>query len=204
MAILAVNPRKALFLCRTHHTSDPHRMCLSTLLQSFSTFHSVLIWWVTEVFHSFIDFCRRRCVLEGGTLSYFEGERTIQPSGRIYMRDVCCLSVTRPGSLNQHGFEFTMELCCVGESERVYLFGTNKEDVFREWTLKLAQVRLPKQNINLLSAEMDYLSYPCYIVQFALKVHISSSYCTHNPLTNNLCSSGPCGEASASYSTQSH
>uniref|UniRef100_UPI00358F77D3 arf-GAP with Rho-GAP domain, ANK repeat and PH domain-containing protein 1-like isoform X2 n=1 Tax=Myxine glutinosa TaxID=7769 RepID=UPI00358F77D3 len=101
------------------------------------------------------DFCRRRCVLEAGILSYFEGERNVQPSGRIDMRDVCCLGVTRPGSLNQHGFEFTMELCCVGESERVYLFGTNKEDIFREWTLKLAQSFVPQNVAAQLHRHLD-------------------------------------------------
>uniref|UniRef100_S4RQW3 ArfGAP with RhoGAP domain, ankyrin repeat and PH domain 1 n=1 Tax=Petromyzon marinus TaxID=7757 RepID=S4RQW3_PETMA len=72
------------------------------------------------------DFSRRRCVLEAGVLSYFDSDRSVAPSGKIDLQTLSCLALTSPDSDVRHGFAYTMELYArQGDSEKVYLFGTD-------------------------------------------------------------------------------
>ncbi|XP_075923939.1 arf-GAP with Rho-GAP domain, ANK repeat and PH domain-containing protein 1-like isoform X2 [Petromyzon marinus] len=86
------------------------------------------------------DFSRRRCVLEAGVLSYFDSDRSVAPSGKIDLQTLSCLALTSPDSDVRHGFAYTMELYArQGDSEKVYLFGTDSEEMSKEWSTAVVQ-----------------------------------------------------------------
>uniref|UniRef100_UPI00358E3E48 arf-GAP with Rho-GAP domain, ANK repeat and PH domain-containing protein 1 isoform X2 n=1 Tax=Myxine glutinosa TaxID=7769 RepID=UPI00358E3E48 len=83
------------------------------------------------------DFHQRWCVLEYGTFSYFESEKSITPNGKIYLQDVLSLATNGPNTGVEYGFPFTLEISC--RSERIYLFGSDDAEVVRDWSQSLAK-----------------------------------------------------------------
>ncbi|XP_044143302.1 arf-GAP with Rho-GAP domain, ANK repeat and PH domain-containing protein 1 isoform X1 [Bufo gargarizans] len=96
------------------------------------------------------EFSRRWCVLNDGTLSYYENNHSSTPNGEIRMDEIVCVAVIPPDT---HGYESTFEIYT--KSERLYLFAADTPEEAREWVKSITKCFLPLKAEELLSYDFD-------------------------------------------------
>ncbi|KAM3934788.1 arf-GAP with Rho-GAP domain, ANK repeat and PH domain-containing protein 1 isoform 2-T4 [Leptodactylus fuscus] len=96
------------------------------------------------------EFSRRWCVLNDGTLSYYETNHSSTPNGEIRMDEIVCVAVIPPDT---HGYESTFEIYT--KSERLYLFAADTPEEAREWVKSITKCFLPPKAEELLSYDFD-------------------------------------------------
>ncbi|XP_071989888.1 arf-GAP with Rho-GAP domain, ANK repeat and PH domain-containing protein 1 isoform X2 [Engystomops pustulosus] len=96
------------------------------------------------------EFSRRWCVLNEGTLSYYENNHSSTPNGEIHMDEIVCVAVMPPDT---HGYERTFEIYT--KSERLYLFAAETPEEAREWVKSITKCFLPLKAEELLSYDFD-------------------------------------------------
>ncbi|XP_069825540.1 arf-GAP with Rho-GAP domain, ANK repeat and PH domain-containing protein 1 isoform X2 [Dendropsophus ebraccatus] len=96
------------------------------------------------------EFSRRWCVLNDGTLSYYENNHSSTPNGEIRMDEIVCVAVIPPDT---HGYESTFEIYT--RSERLYLFAADTMEEAREWIKSITKCFLPPKAEELLSYDFD-------------------------------------------------
>ncbi|XP_007564194.1 arf-GAP with Rho-GAP domain, ANK repeat and PH domain-containing protein 1 isoform X2 [Poecilia formosa] len=96
------------------------------------------------------EFSRRWCMLNDGTFSYYEHDKSTNPNGTLKASEIVCLAVDAP---EKHGYDFTFEL--YSESERIYLFGTDEPDSHKEWVKCIAKTFIPATAEPLLRLSFE-------------------------------------------------
>lgn len=96
------------------------------------------------------EFSRRWCVLNEGTLSYYENNHSSTPNGEIRMDEIVCVAVIPPDT---HGYRSTFEIYT--KSERLYLFAADTPEEAREWVKSITKCFLPLKAEELLSYDFD-------------------------------------------------
>ncbi|KAG9471772.1 hypothetical protein GDO78_022906 [Eleutherodactylus coqui] len=96
------------------------------------------------------EFSRRWCILNDGTLSYYENNHSSTPNGEIRMDEIVCVAVIPPDT---HGYESTFEIYT--KSERLYLFAADSPEEAREWVKSITKCFLPLRAEELLSYDFD-------------------------------------------------
>ncbi|XP_058887003.1 arf-GAP with Rho-GAP domain, ANK repeat and PH domain-containing protein 1-like isoform X1 [Acipenser ruthenus] len=96
------------------------------------------------------EFSQRWCTLNDGVFSYFESPRNSTPNGDLRMKEIACLAVGVPET---HGYDHTFEIYT--DSERLYLFGTDKSDAMREWVKSIAKSFIPSSAEDLLNRDFE-------------------------------------------------
>ncbi|XP_063806663.1 arf-GAP with Rho-GAP domain, ANK repeat and PH domain-containing protein 1 [Pseudophryne corroboree] len=96
------------------------------------------------------EFSRRWCVLNDGTLSYYENNHSSAPNGEIRMEEIVCVAVIPPDT---HGYECTFEIYT--KSERLYLFAAETPEEAREWVKSITKCFIPPMAEELLSYDFD-------------------------------------------------
>ncbi|XP_056417038.1 arf-GAP with Rho-GAP domain, ANK repeat and PH domain-containing protein 1 isoform X2 [Hyla sarda] len=96
------------------------------------------------------EFSRRWCVLDDGTLSYYENNHSSTPNGEIRMDEIVCVAVIPPDT---HGYESTFEIYT--KSERLYLFAADTPEQAIKWVKSITKCFLPLKAEELLSYDFD-------------------------------------------------
>ncbi|XP_075054443.1 arf-GAP with Rho-GAP domain, ANK repeat and PH domain-containing protein 1 isoform X2 [Mixophyes fleayi] len=96
------------------------------------------------------DFSRRWCVLNEGTLSYYENNHSSTPNGVIRMDEIVCVAVIPQDT---HGYESTFEIYT--KSERLYLFAADTPEEAKEWVKSITKCFIPLKAEELLSYDFD-------------------------------------------------
>ncbi|XP_073404589.1 arf-GAP with Rho-GAP domain, ANK repeat and PH domain-containing protein 1 isoform X3 [Dendrobates tinctorius] len=96
------------------------------------------------------EFSRRWCVLNEGTLRYYENNHISNPNGEIRMDEIVCVAVIPPDT---HGYDSTFEIYT--KSERLYLFAAETAEEAGEWVKSITKCFLPLKAEELLSYDFD-------------------------------------------------
>ncbi|XP_077154971.1 arf-GAP with Rho-GAP domain, ANK repeat and PH domain-containing protein 1 isoform X2 [Ranitomeya variabilis] len=96
------------------------------------------------------EFSRRWCVLNEGTLRYYENNHISSPNGEIRMDEIVCVVVVPPDT---HGYDSAFEIYT--KSERLYLFAAETAEEAGEWVKSITKCFLPLKAEELLSYDFD-------------------------------------------------
>ncbi|KAM4045149.1 LOW QUALITY PROTEIN: arf-GAP with Rho-GAP domain, ANK repeat and PH domain-containing protein 1 [Anomaloglossus baeobatrachus] len=92
----------------------------------------------------------RWCVLNDGTLRYYESTTAPTPNGEIRMEEIVCVAVMPPDT---HGYDSTFEIYT--KSERLYLFAAETAEEAGEWVKSITKCFLPLKAEELLNYDFD-------------------------------------------------
>ncbi|XP_072543701.1 arf-GAP with Rho-GAP domain, ANK repeat and PH domain-containing protein 2 isoform X2 [Salminus brasiliensis] len=99
------------------------------------------------------DTVRRWCTLEGGYLSYYDGERSATAIGRVDIKEVVTLAINNTETMTGTGAVFTFEIYL--QSEKVLVFGAETSDTQRDWAQALAKCFVPMRVEPLLKKDCE-------------------------------------------------
>ncbi|XP_078256441.1 arf-GAP with Rho-GAP domain, ANK repeat and PH domain-containing protein 2 isoform X2 [Rhinoraja longicauda] len=130
----------------THSTNSPSTFLCGFLYKAVNTTKTVTEKRLKE------EFSKRWCTLEGGFLSYYEGDKSATPNGRIDISEVVCLGVTKSDLTWGSGVSYTFEMYLL--SEHVFSFGTDNVEILKDWTRALTKCFIPEM-VEILT-KRDY------------------------------------------------
>uniref|UniRef100_A0A8B9KC32 ArfGAP with RhoGAP domain, ankyrin repeat and PH domain 2 n=1 Tax=Astyanax mexicanus TaxID=7994 RepID=A0A8B9KC32_ASTMX len=99
------------------------------------------------------DTARRWCTLEGGYLSYYDGERSATAIGRVDLREVVSLAINNTETMTGTGAMFTFEIYL--QSEKVLMFGSETLEAQRDWAQAIAKCFVPVRAEPLLKKDCE-------------------------------------------------
>ncbi|KAG9274367.1 arf-GAP with Rho-GAP domain, ANK repeat and PH domain-containing protein 2 isoform X1 [Astyanax mexicanus] len=99
------------------------------------------------------DTARRWCTLEGGYLSYYDGERSATAIGRVDLREVVSLAINNTETMTGTGAMFTFEIYL--QSEKVLMFGLETLEAQRDWAQAIAKCFVPVRAEPLLKKDCE-------------------------------------------------
>ncbi|XP_062849648.1 arf-GAP with Rho-GAP domain, ANK repeat and PH domain-containing protein 2 [Trichomycterus rosablanca] len=77
------------------------------------------------------DMVRRWCTLEGGYISYYDGEKSAAPIGRVEIGEMVSVPINNTETMTGAGAVFTFEIYL--QSEKIILFGAQTSESQRAW-----------------------------------------------------------------------
>ncbi|KAA0709288.1 Arf-GAP with [Triplophysa tibetana] len=102
------------------------------------------------------DFQKYWCSVEKSIL-FYESDRCHEPSMKIDVKDIICLGVSRPDSINNSGFidkfRFTFELYLT--SDKLVQFGLETPDALHSWVRAIGKATTPLSCHCLLAREFE-------------------------------------------------
>ncbi|XP_034038142.1 arf-GAP with Rho-GAP domain, ANK repeat and PH domain-containing protein 3 isoform X2 [Thalassophryne amazonica] len=101
------------------------------------------------------DFQKFWCSVDQSLLLY-ESDHSADPCMQIGVKDIVCLGVSRPNSINNgfiDRFRYTFELYLT--SEKLYLFGLETADALHSWTKAIGKAATPLSCHCLLTREFE-------------------------------------------------
>ncbi|XP_053272100.1 arf-GAP with Rho-GAP domain, ANK repeat and PH domain-containing protein 2 [Pleuronectes platessa] len=101
------------------------------------------------------DMARRWCTLEGGSLSYYESERSASAIGRVDVTTVVSLAVSNTETMTGAGAVFTMELYL--QTERVLTVGAETQETQHDWTQALTKCFVPSKVEGLVQRDSELI-----------------------------------------------
>uniref|UniRef100_A0A3B3C376 ArfGAP with RhoGAP domain, ankyrin repeat and PH domain 2 n=1 Tax=Oryzias melastigma TaxID=30732 RepID=A0A3B3C376_ORYME len=87
------------------------------------------------------DMSRRWCTLEGGSLSFYQSERSSSALGRVQINEVVSLAVSNSETIIGAGAVFTVELYL--QTERALTIGATTQDAQHHWIQALTKCFIP-------------------------------------------------------------
>uniref|UniRef100_A0A3P9M0Q3 ArfGAP with RhoGAP domain, ankyrin repeat and PH domain 2 n=1 Tax=Oryzias latipes TaxID=8090 RepID=A0A3P9M0Q3_ORYLA len=87
------------------------------------------------------DMARRWCTLEGGSLSFYQSERSSSALGRVQINEVVSLAVSNSETIIGAGAVFTVELYL--QTERALTIGAATQDAQHHWIQALTKCFIP-------------------------------------------------------------
>uniref|UniRef100_A0A8B9K3A6 ArfGAP with RhoGAP domain, ankyrin repeat and PH domain 3 n=1 Tax=Astyanax mexicanus TaxID=7994 RepID=A0A8B9K3A6_ASTMX len=125
--------------------------CYSNTLWCFT---SVMLYMLCLFFSA--DFQKFWCSVEK-SLQFYESDRCNEPNMKIDVKDIICLGVNRPDSLNNNGFidrfRYTFELYLT--SEKLVQFGLETPDALQSWAKAIGKATTPLSCHCLLAREFE-------------------------------------------------
>ncbi|MED6256781.1 hypothetical protein ATANTOWER_022096, partial [Ataeniobius toweri] len=97
------------------------------------------------------DMARRWCTLEGGSLSYYENERSPSAIGRVDVTEVVSLAVSNSETMTGAGAVFTIELYL--RTERALTIGAETQDTQHDWIQALTKCFVPSKVEGLVQKD---------------------------------------------------
>ncbi|KAK3568028.1 hypothetical protein QTP86_028618 [Hemibagrus guttatus] len=101
------------------------------------------------------DMIQRWCTLEGGYLSYYDGEKSATPIRRVDISEMVSLAINNTETMTGAGAVFTFEIYL--ESEKMLLFGTQTSDAQRAWVHAITKCLDPERADALLKKDYDLI-----------------------------------------------
>ncbi|XP_058251060.1 arf-GAP with Rho-GAP domain, ANK repeat and PH domain-containing protein 2 isoform X2 [Hemibagrus wyckioides] len=101
------------------------------------------------------DMIQRWCTLEGGYLSYYDGEKSATPIGRVDISEMVSLAINNTETMTGAGAVFTFEIYL--ESEKMLLFGTQTSDAQKAWVHAITKCLDPERADSLLKKDYDLI-----------------------------------------------
>nr|XP_046262179.1 arf-GAP with Rho-GAP domain, ANK repeat and PH domain-containing protein 3 [Scatophagus argus] len=103
------------------------------------------------------DFQKFWCSVDQSLL-FYESDRSADPCMQISVKDIVCLGVSRPDSLNNNNgfidrFRYTFELYLT--SDKLYQFGLETADTLHSWTKSIGKAATPLSCHCLLTREFE-------------------------------------------------
>ncbi|XP_047242334.1 arf-GAP with Rho-GAP domain, ANK repeat and PH domain-containing protein 2 isoform X3 [Girardinichthys multiradiatus] len=97
------------------------------------------------------DMARRWCTLEGGSLSYYENERSPSAIGRVDVTEVVSLAVSNSETMTGAGALFIIELYL--RTERALTVGAETQDTQHDWIQALTKCFVPSKVEGLVQKD---------------------------------------------------
>ncbi|MCJ8731477.1 hypothetical protein PDJAM_G00200070 [Pangasius djambal] len=101
------------------------------------------------------DLVQRWCTLEGGYLSYYDGEKSATPIGRVDISEMVSLAINNTETMTGAGAVFTFEIYL--ESEKMLLFGAQTSDAQRAWVHAITKCLDPERADSLLKKDCELI-----------------------------------------------
>ncbi|XP_047671506.1 arf-GAP with Rho-GAP domain, ANK repeat and PH domain-containing protein 2 isoform X2 [Tachysurus fulvidraco] len=101
------------------------------------------------------DMVQRWCTLEGGYLSYYDGEKSAAPIGRVDISEMVSLAINNTETMTGAGAVFTFEIYLA--SEKMLLFGTQTSDTQKAWVHAITKCLDPERADSLLKKDYDLI-----------------------------------------------
>ncbi|KAF5902497.1 arf-GAP with Rho-GAP domain, ANK repeat and PH domain-containing protein 2, partial [Clarias magur] len=94
------------------------------------------------------------CTLEGGYLSYYDGEKSATPIGRVDLSETASIAIN-PETMTGAGAVFTFEIYL--ESEKMLVFGAQTSEAQRAWVHAITKCLDPDRLDCLLKKDCDLI-----------------------------------------------
>ncbi|XP_017328101.1 arf-GAP with Rho-GAP domain, ANK repeat and PH domain-containing protein 2 isoform X1 [Ictalurus punctatus] len=101
------------------------------------------------------DMVQRWCTLEGGYLSYYDGDKSTTPIGRVDVSEIVSLAINNTETMTGAGAVFTFEIYL--ESEKMLLFGTQTSDAQRAWIHAITKCLDPERVDSMLMKDCELI-----------------------------------------------
>ncbi|XP_078087855.1 arf-GAP with Rho-GAP domain, ANK repeat and PH domain-containing protein 3 isoform X2 [Mustelus asterias] len=102
------------------------------------------------------EFQKQWCSLDSSLL-FYETDKSSEPIGKIEMKDIVCIGVSRPQTTNNPGhidrFRYTFEIFL--SSEKLFQFGTDNPEILQMWTSSIAKGVTEASLHSLLNGQFD-------------------------------------------------